>query len=308
MPKDIYDEMPLQYGKYRMLFKKNRNPIIVRRKSLSFENERNKRGASHHIYLEGSLTLEMVVILPLFISFMVFFLFLFRVLEVQICIEEALQYTSRSVAASCYRQTKEENSSEGVLLAKSELIFLEKLRENNCPEKFIKGGNTGISLLTSDFSGDEICLNATWHMTFPVAVFGEIDYFLISKSQSRKWIGNTTLQSEEADSEWVFITPEGRAYHRGRDCNYLDLSIRSAKRTQVGTLRNGSGRKYTACESCYVPGSNTVLVTDYGDCFHSSLSCGGLKRTIYMVRISEVGNRHACSKCMRIQTMEQEKK
>lgn len=36
---------------------------------------------------------------------------------------------------------------------------------------------------------------------------------------------------------------------------------------------------------------NTVFITDQGNRFHYDLNCGGIKRTIYMIRLSEVGNR-----------------
>ena len=42
---------------------------------------------------------------------------------------------------------------------------------------------------------------------------------------------------------------------------------------------------------------NTVFITDQGNRFHYDLNCGGIKRTIYMIRLSEVGNRKKCSRC-----------
>ena len=43
---------------------------------------------------------------------------------------------------------------------------------------------------------------------------------------------------------------------------------------------------------------DTVFITDQGNRFHYDLNCSGIKRTIYMIRLSEVGNRKQCSRCI----------
>ena len=40
-----------------------------------------------------------------------------------------------------------------------------------------------------------------------------------------------------------------------------------------------------------------VYITNYGSKYHMSMSCGGLKRKIYAVPISETAGKGACSKC-----------
>lgn len=267
--------------------------------ALSSKRQKKKAGqeASYYAYLGGSFTLEMVVIMPLFICFMVLFLFLFRVLQVQECMEEALLYTSRTLAVACYEESAEKQKTEAELLAKAHLTLVSGLKESNCPMSFVEGGNLGISLLSSELTGDDIVLRASYKMKLPVTVFGKCSYNFMQCVQSRKWIGDTTLGNGSGDEKWVYITPNGRVYHLRRTCSYLDLSIQAVNRASVGAMRNASGGKYKRCESCGGAGSGMVYVTDYGDRYHSSLSCSGLKRTVYMVKISEVGGRGVCSKC-----------
>lgn len=59
------------------------------------------------------------------------------------------------------------------------------------------------------------------------------------------------------------------------------------------------GGIYHLCERCgWMPGNDgNCYVTDYGDRYHTSLSCSGLKRKVYTVPLSEVKGKGACSKC-----------
>lgn len=246
----------------------------------------------------GSITLEMVVVLPLFVSFMVFFLFLFRVLLVQETMEEALVYASRTLAVVCYEETAEEQKTQAELLAEAQLTFRKGLTESDCPVDFIRGGTMGISLLQSELTGDNIILRASYEMRLPCVLLGSYDLHFVQCAQSRKWIGNRSLeQGEDAYDTWVYITPYGTVYHRDRTCRYLDLTIHAVNRWELVTLRNADRKIYRRCGDCGASGDGNVYVTDYGDRYHCSLSCSGLKRTIYMVKLSQVGGRNACSKC-----------
>ena len=116
----------------------------------------------------------------------------------------------------------------------------------------------------------------------------------------RKWTGyDVTKQEGMIDKdEWVYITPYGESYHMSVSCRYLSLKIHSAMTEEIKNLRNKSGEIYRVCESCKAGGlSGICFYTEYGNRYHTSLLCSGLKRTIETVRISEVGNRHACSFC-----------
>lgn len=77
------------------------------------------------------------------------------------------------------------------------------------------------------------------------------------------------------------------------------------KRERVITIEDAAiqdivhSSKYAACEKCIHKGSSlsAIFVTAYGDCYHSTLGCSGLKRTIKAVRLKDVGRLRPCSRC-----------
>lgn len=116
----------------------------------------------------------------------------------------------------------------------------------------------------------------------------------------RKWTGYdvTTADSMEMAEEWVYVTPYGESYHESRDCRYLSLKIRSALIEEIESYRNKSGERYYLCGICKSGSLNGIcFYTEYGNRYHTSLYCSGLKRTVQTVKKSEIGNRHACAAC-----------
>ena len=240
----------------------------------------------------GSYTLEAAVVIPLVTGFWLFLLFFFRVLQAQTGVYSALSYSSRKTAAIA-----SEMESATASLGTAEILFREKLAEQESACKYIEGGMWGISLLTSDCSGEFIDLKAYYRVKFPIGFFQIKGITIYQESKSKKWTGQPAEQDEEAS--YVYVTEYGEAYHRSKECNYLDLSIQSVKVAQIGGLRNRDEHKYYPCELCAeeIAGVEDVYITSYGASYHSSLSCGGLKRSIYVKRLSDVGFRHPCSKC-----------
>ena len=116
----------------------------------------------------------------------------------------------------------------------------------------------------------------------------------------RKWTGYDVTDSPVTNEteEWVYITPTGNAYHKNPNCSYLNPKIYSAVSEQIGKYRNASGEIYRQCESCQdITLTGICFYTEYGNRYHTTLKCSGLKRTIYSVLLSEVEGRHFCGKC-----------
>ena len=110
-----------------------------------------------------------------------------------------------------------------------------------------------------------------------------------------------SMKSNEDDNEtYVYITDSGTVYHRNPECSYLNPSIEKLFLCDVNTKRNTSGGKYYECEICCddILSENTcVYITKYGNRYHKTKKCSGIKRTVYRIGLSQLNNMRPCSKC-----------
>lgn len=260
------------------------------------ENSSYCKKAFLHIRVKASYTLEMAVVLPLVAAFLTSVLFFFRVLQVQTQVQAALVYTSREVAAEASMI-----DSQAALLASAEALVRKELKNHREYQRYVGSKALGISLIGSDLSGPEIVLRADYFVKLPIQFFKIRGVHISQASVSRKWTGDNDRWNS---IDYVYITEHGTVYHECRNCKYLDLSIRMVEYAEIGHLRNENKHKYSACNQCVANNKHDlqVYITNYGTCYHSSLSCSGLKRTVYLVPKSDVGNKGPCSKCTQANT------
>lgn len=95
------------------------------------------------------------------------------------------------------------------------------------------------------------------------------------------------------------MTESGSVYHTKAGCRYLNLSITQVSGSSVSQKRNDNGERYSPCEICshHQNPSGTVYITGSGNRYHNNASCSGLKRTVRLVKKSQLGDMHVCSKC-----------
>lgn len=97
----------------------------------------------------------------------------------------------------------------------------------------------------------------------------------------------------------VYVTASGSVYHKKLNCSHLNLSVSKVAGASVSAKRNEYGEKYHPCESCsrnQQPGS-AVYITKSGNRYHNDKNCSGLKRSVRLVKESEVGDLHPCKRC-----------
>ncbi len=257
-----------------------------------------KREAPHCTCKAGSLTIEASVIIPLFCGVIAFLLFYFRVMEVQIVVQNALEDTGRKLAILAVKELEEPEEEISYLVMAKGMLSL-KLKDEPVIEQHVGGGALGIGLLMSEFEGDYIQLKANYAMHFPIELFGNQNFVICQTTYFRKWNGWHGQIQNDGTMEMVYVTEYGEVYHMRRSCVYLDLSIQKILYMELPAKQNYNGEIYRACELCSkesTPVPN-VYITNYGDCYHNTITCSGLKRTIYQKLLSEVGGMPACKKC-----------
>lgn len=153
---------------------------------------------------------------------------------------------------------------------------------------------------TADVTGEDECID----LIFPYkaepffSVVGFSDFVMFSRMRTRAWTGyDVESANTEEEEELVYITEYGKVYHLTKSCSFLRLSIRAVNVNQVEKLRNADGSCFYICEECGDKCSNIVFITSYGNRYHGTLQCRGLKRTIQEIPLSEAGDRTACKKC-----------
>ena len=252
------------------------------------------KGASLCTYQKASYTMEAAILFPLAVGFFVSILFLFRILQVQSCVEQALFYAGKKTALeSCLV------SSEHGLSLSAKAFFLSALGESEISEQDIIGGIWGISLAKSEFTENEIILEASYYMKLPIEFFGKQYFPITQRNTFRKWNGEYGEQTtKEEVSSYVYVTPSGSAYHKTTTCRSLSLSIEQGNIAEMEALRGADGQKYYPCSMCSKNGTmKNVYYTKYGYLYHGDIYCSAIKRTITKIAITEVGGKSPCKYC-----------
>lgn len=259
----------------------------------------------------GSMTLEAAFILPLIIYLFVGFFGIAKVVIADEEISRGMTETARQIARYAYLYEEIEakhlsNSAQnqdklgekvvkevvGIPLAKK--IFGEYVNESLLTCSGVKGGLSGIGYQGSKFmlEKDLIELKLQYKVRVPIPLIGTYQMKFAQQIKQKAYTGYKEEKYE--DEEYVYVTENGSVYHTSRNCTHIKLSISQYER---GSKRQGNLPECTTCKNKHTSETNHVYITDEGDCYHNSILCSRLKRTVYRVKKSEVGGMAKCSRC-----------
>lgn len=242
--------------------------------------------------VNGSITVEAAMAVPIFFFAAVSLLYLIEMMCIQTAVRSGLQYAGKIAA-------QEAGIVTAVMPSKVEKDVVSAVGAGRLDRSIIEGGSTGLDCSGSGMSprtgiGE---LTARYQIRIPFAIFHVPPITHKESIRIKAWTGYEKETFGLKDSEIVYVTETGLVYHRDYHCTYLELSIHTVPEKEVSSLRNESGGKYYPCEHCRKQAGGNVYITDFGNRYHSSLSCSGLKRTVYAVPLSEVIGKGECSKC-----------
>lgn len=268
--------------------------------SLSPERGRNQK---------GSLTLETAMVLPWFLFAMLAMLQFASVQNASSALLAGAQDTAKDMAAYAYIRDLDVAAGDGVA---ADLItggISAAYAQGQIRKKSGVSSKEGsLSLLQSCFTEDEmIDLVGTFQPAHTWTLLPVKRQRSIIRARVRAWTGREGSKgggdpgegSEQEQEEQVYVAETGQVYHRDPNCTHIKLTIQKVPKTALSGLRNASGGKYHCCERCGKGSGGTVYISPYGDKYHSSLECSGLKRTVRKVSLSEAEGLRPCSKCGR---------
>ena len=262
---------------------------------LSCKAEKVSVSTFRRIGYAGSVTVEAIICIPLFIYAAICLMWILEFQSVQTAVRCGMQEAGRQMAVQMYQVPV-------ALPSDIERKIVDSVGAQRLDHSFIENGRRGL-----DCSGSYVHIRSQilemkvrYRVRLPFPHLGIISPSFDQHMRIKGWTGYVKDGLPGiADAEMVYITPEGVVYHRDRECSYLKPSIRKVSKDQLDELRNKDGEIYHVCEKCAAEnGDKTeVYITSYGEKFHFSSECSGLKRKIYKVPLASVKGRRACSKC-----------
>lgn len=282
----------------------------------------------NHRKLEGSLTVEAALVLPIFIYFMIAFIYILQILSIHEHIQNAITeigYETTRYAYVYHRieeyQGDEERDgdldevSEDSFFQNIDIIFTRgigstyyKMQLNKyLDEEFInnscvKDGMRGITTYLSSFMEyeDTIDIIVQYKVKIPFVYLNEIP--MMQRIRLKGWNGwQVYIKSDEDENEEeVYVAHSGTVYHKSKNCTYININVEEIPFVSIPITTNKSGEKYSECNICIkgqVVNTANVYITSTGNKYHILLKCSSLKRTIRVISIHDVGSLRPCSRC-----------
>lgn len=263
-------------------------------KKLSSHNKKTISSwrASSSVCRKGSITVEAALAAPLFFLAVISLFYLLEILAIRTTVRTGLQAAGHKAVAEVFPVAS-------VSPAELESDLIEAIGKERLDGSIIQDGSAGIDCGGSylSFRTGIGVIKAKYNVKMPLLIFPVPPLSYEESMRIKAWTGYEKNTFGEGREPVVYVTETGLVYHTDYHCSHLELKIQRIAFADTETQRNHDGGKYYPCEKCMHGSYGRVYITENGNRYHGSLSCSGLKRTIYAIPVSEAVGKGACSRC-----------
>jgi hypothetical protein len=240
----------------------------------------------------GSATVEASIVVPLFFIMFVAISLLADCLRVKNVVYEAFSEAVRCQAEYSYVEDK-----ANTLLDTASLYARIKgyIDDQELVDKYVSGGESGILVVQAEKKSDDyIYAKIKYSISVNIPFLGKQQFSFQEKIRQRAYVGYSISGYSDQDVTYVYMTENGTVYHNSRNCYHINFKVETVSENKVS-------EKYGSLSPCKLCGKKTkgknVYVATKADCYHTTLSCSGLKRTVYRVKKEDHQELSACSWC-----------
>lgn len=274
--------------------------IPIRKKALSLIYSQKRASFSFPFFLKAGMTVEGCLVLPLFLFYMATLLYSLEIVRFQSDAYEALHQVGTESSFLAYERVYGTGQEDTDRIPEKVKEYLDS---RFLPYLCVSGQREGMTVQTKRDSYGEGNLEITasygikpFIFRLPVGNLRISQSYLIHDFVGYKGEGSN---GEDSKEQYVYMTPSGSKYHFSQECTYLKVMIKAVPGEKTEELRNSSGARYYPCEQCRPSGTGLCYVTEWGTRYHAESDCPALKRTVYIVTLTEAQaeGRTVCSKC-----------
>ena len=250
----------------------------------------------------ASLTVEAALELPIFFVLTAIILQYASVMRTAAQYSGSLATTAQEMAIAAYKE--QYSDANHIIRAALSDAWATSQVISTAPDK---GAVRNASFLNSSYMKEDNLIRLVLsYQPRPVYSLVSLPFtFFVQQAAVRGWVGKdghsgsdkNQGEEEKEPSHTVYVTEHGSVYHTNPGCSHLKVTIIPVTRKQLKSARNTSGGKYRKCPYCGSRSTGNYYVDPYGSCWHTSVSCPSLKRTVNEMDLDDCGHMHECKDC-----------
>lgn len=246
--------------------------------------------------VNGSATVEALLILPVVFMFVLAFIWILDIIRIHSTIGGILNESGNELVGISYVFGKSGEDVSTVIGVAGSLAYSEGYLRKRIEEDSVYEDISDLSVEMSKVGlDDEISLMAYYRVSPKIKIPGYDGMLLTNRFYSKCYTG---YNRETENKEYVYITKGSEVYHTSLDCVGLKTTVQTVMFSEIEKKRNKDGSKYYACGKCAKDkAAGNVYVTPYGNKYHLNANCPNLSIHVYKVPIKEAEGRRKCFYC-----------